>query len=308
MVEEILKIPSQIVEGYKLAKDINVSKAGHVIVCGMGGSAIVGQMAEMLSSKVSVHYNFDLPAVIPEGSLIICISWSGETEETISALQSAHQNNLPAIAITKHGKLAEKAKEYGFETVVMPDMDIKPRLAVGLVFGALISILEKTSIIEKQNLQIIADQAILKERANQLAQLVGEKIPLIYTSEKWKNLGEFWKAFFNENSKTEASSNWVPKLDHNELASLTEKDKNKFAVILMEEKADDDRIKDAIERIDAMLEGIGYTHDMVDIEGDGMIEKIFRNYVLAGLTTAFLAQNKGVDPKEAPVIDRFKKI
>lgn len=310
MIEDLLKIPSQISEGYNLLKDMKIGKFENAVVCGMGGSAIVGQMAEMFSNKITAHSSFDLPNGLPDNLLVICVSWSGETEETISSLESAHENNLPAVVIATGGKIIEKAKEYNIPSVVLPKLKIKPRIAVGLMFGALFSVLEKAGIMEKQPISEIEklDASQFEDRAEQLANLLGDKTPLIYTSEKWKNMGNFWKDFFNENAKMEAFANWAPNLDHNELAGLNEKDKEKFAVIIMEDRSDDPRVMDALERIDIMLEELGYTHDTIDIEGGSKLEKIFKNYLLAGLTSAKLAEIKGIDPVETPIIDRFKKI
>lgn len=315
MGEYIYNFPKQFTKGIELAKDIKLDgDFSQAILCGMGGSIIPAEILYMLQTpNISINRNFDLPAGVKDSDLVICTSWSGDTKETISSYNSARIKGLQVVVITKGGKLAELAKKDNVPLIILPDEPMPPRLAVGYMYSALVTILADTGIIKNQSemlqkLESALEPKNLDNRAKELADKISSKTPLNYASFTWKNQAAFWKIFFNENAKIHSFWNAFPGMAHQEIAGFNEKDKDKFFVILLRDPDDDSRQNELIEKLDEILEQAGYAHDTVGLNGRTILEKVFNNYLLAALTSMHLAKNLGVDPEAIEVIEKFKKM
>lgn len=318
--QTIIDFPKQFETGLNLGREIKLAqKPKNIIFCGMGGSIIPAKILllyldaaglNLSSPQFSIHRDYDLPNQLAPGTLTICISWSGNTEETISSYQSARQEKLPLIALTKGGKLGELAQKDAVPLILLPEENIPARMAAGYMFSALYSVLAANGLIENETNRI-ENLRNLKpsdsdSKANQLSEKISNKTPLIYSSYKWRNLAAFWKIFFNENSKVHSFWNGFPSLAHQELAGFNEEDKDKFFIMLLKDEDDDPRHKKSIEKMNAILRERGYGHEFIEIEGREPLEKIFNNYLFAALTSMHLAQSRGVDPASSEIIDRFK--
>lgn len=318
MKKSILNFPKQFKTGIQLAGKIQLDgKFKSALICGMGGSSIPGYMAEIIHPKdqIKIHPDYDLPSDnFDQKAIVVCVSWSGNTEETISSYQAAVKNGFATVVITKGGKLGELAKNNNSQVILLPDENIPPRIGVGYMYGALSAVLSGAGVIQDEspsllNLEIKIQEKIqlMEERAKELAENIGSKTPLIYSSFPWRNLGGFWKIFFNENSKVHAFWNSFPGMAHQEIAGFNKNDQGKFFPILLEDKDDDSRYNESLGKLDLILEELGYTHDTVEIEGDDKSEKVFKNYILAALTSFYLAEKLGVNPESIELIEKFKK-
>ncbi len=227
MRDMILDFQNQIKKGVEATGDFKLDKKyDHYVICGMGGSIIPGTMYLTWQEHqnkdpgvpVIINENYDLPSDINSKDLVICISWSGTTEETISACQTATKRGINAIAITKGDKLEQLAKDNNLVKIILPNDNIPPRLAIGYMTAVLFSILGYG-----KELDFKLDASTQEEAGKKLAEKIGSKIPLIYTSYSWRKLGAFWKANFNETSKAPAYWNYTPSMAHNELAMYAQK-------------------------------------------------------------------------------------
>jgi len=148
----LIDFQKQFAEGTKAAKNVKVS--GHfdrVVFCGMGGSAIPGEIISMLwLARFNYYINrgFGLPDWVDNRCLVICVSWSGDTEETISSFEAAVKKDLPVIAIADRGKLLEMAKKLGKPFIDLPSAELPARLVVGQMTAAILTLLGNSAIID----------------------------------------------------------------------------------------------------------------------------------------------------------------
>jgi len=322
MRETILNFPEQFKEGIEKAKDIKVEgKFENIIICGMGGSALP---ADLLFSYLNdlklpfyIHRSYKLPPQAAKESLIICISFSGNTQETISALKEAQERKLKVAAITAGGELAKLAQKYNTPFVLLPSVKIQPRWAVGYLFGTLAKILSNSGVIEDSSEEILKAAENLKPleletQGESLAKKLVGKIPLIYASDKFKALARIWKINFNENSKIMAFWNYFPELIHNEIvgySNLKPQSVNlkNFHLIILRDSNDHPKILRAMELTADLLKEKGIEVDFVELEKKNILEKVFQNLILSDWVSYYLAKEYKIDPAPVRIVEEFKR-
>lgn len=312
MRDLILNFPEQIKIGKGLAKDFKLGREyKRVVVCGMGGSIIPGLILLTYQEHknkgpgvpVIVNNNYGLPSDVTSEDLVVCVSWSGTTEETISAYKTALERGISPVVITKGDELGKLAKENGNPLITLPDEKSPPRLSVGYMTGALFAILGL-----QNELDINLDPTILENRGKELAEKIGAKFPLIYTSYSWRKLGAMWKANINETAKTPAYWNYVPIMAHDELETYERKNLPFYPIIFRDGKDQPQYLRNLNAAI-AIFDELEYNYSIIDLDSSNKIlETIFNNYILGLWTSYYLAQNLGVDPEDINLIDKFKQL
>lgn len=321
----ITDFPNQLKAGFEIARDVRVSSFRNVIFCGMGNSIIPAEvlftLLPDLPNSFHIHRDFDLPAWATKDDLAICISWSGNTAETISSYETAKKWELKILAITKGGKLTELAKNNNDLLITLPQKNIPPRNGVGYMFAALLTVLVNSGMIEF-NLEELADLAKklkpkhLEEKGKELAEKISHLTPLIYSSFKNRFLASFWKVNFNENSKIHAFWNYLPNLSHNEIVGFASPSASaawadtviKSFVIMLSDSEDDNRQQKKISVTAKILEEKGIPYQIIKLEGKTRLEKIFNDYILSDWVSFHLAKSRGVEPTETEMIEKFKKM
>lgn len=319
----ILNFPKQFKIGIKSAEEIKIkNKFAGVIICGMGGSALPGDILEIwlraykIGLPLFIHRNYGLPYFADENHLIICISYSGNTEETLSAFQKALEQNLSIAVIASGGRLAELAKKNKIPLAIVPS-GIVPRLAIGYQFAALLKILSNASIVSNGLENVTAleknlEPQKIKKQGEKIAKRLINKIPVIYSSCSNKTLAKIWRIAFNETAKITAMSNCFPELSHNEIVGFLEKTKGqieneKIKVIILRDKADYPRVLKQMKIAKELFEKKGINAEFVNLTEKDILEKIFSNIILAFYTAFFLAANYKVNPIQTKSLDEFKK-
>ena len=232
--------PKQIAESGEIVKrsklTIDYSKVTNVVIFGMGGSAISGDVYRnifngLLTRPVDVFRNYASPAYCGTGSLVIACSYSGNTEETLAAIESLKSTDSQVVCITSGGKLAEAAQKNKWQLVRIPG-GYPPRQAFGYIFMPLVHLLNPlllksvgkeelervtnlTASIIQRNDDMVGEGKLL---AKDLAFELHHKIPVIYAaSPDFEAVGRRWKNQFQENSKSMAFANVLPEMNHNEI-------------------------------------------------------------------------------------------
>lgn len=318
MRKTILDFPKQFRVGLESAKTVKVSGSfDAVLICGMGGSALPADILAMwleaykIALPLYIHRNYGLPRQIDEKHLTVCISYSGNTEETLSALEEAKRKNVKIAAITSGGKLARLCRKYKIPAAIIP-AGLPPRLALGYQFAALMKILANCGII-KNGLENISDlekslkPKTLENQGKKLAKKLKGQIPLIYASERLAGLARIWKIKFNENAKTPAFSDYFPELNHNEHNQFEGGKNNQLTVIMLRDFTDMARIQKRMRLLAEMIKPLGVPVEFVDIEGKDILYKIFSNILLSDWTSYYLALEYGVDPTPVKLNDEFKR-
>lgn len=323
MEKMILKFPEQFKIGIEAAKNIKLRKRfKKVCICGMGGSALPANLLSMILEEYKlklpliIQRDYFLPSQVDKDTLIVLISYSGNTEETISCLKDALSKKLEIVIITSNGKLENFAKKYSIFYALIPK-GLPPRMALGYQFSALLGILVNChllpkSLIDKINdLEKRIDPKKFQKEGKKLAQKLFLKIPIIYASNRLKHLARIWKIKFNENTKIPAFWNFFPELNHNEMVgfeNLKEKMKNcQFFLLILEDKDDYPKNKKRMRLTLEILKKHGIEGEILKLKGKDFLERIFASIILSDWTSFYLAKHYGVDPVLVKMVEEFKK-
>ena len=295
-------------------------------IAGMGGSALPGDLLKTLvitgtwrgPHPIILRRDYGLSPVVSRQSLVVCISYSGNTEETLSAYQAARKQKLLLMAITSSGKLAVWAKRDRIPLARIPT-GIPPRFAVGVQFGALVGMLVRTGLLPtKAQRETLALSKTLKisqllPTSYQLRHFLFGRIPVIYASSRLAPIAYSWKTNINENAKVPAFANIFPELNHNEINVFTHLSKKQLlatqhvALVVLEDAKENPRIVKRMRVTASFAKKIGVPVHIEKISGSSPLTRIFRAYLLGLATSGFLAESLGVDPIPVDLIEEFKK-
>ncbi len=307
---------------------LNNKKIRNIIYFGMGGSAIAGDLLfdvffDELKVPINIIRSYFSPSYCDEHTLIIVSSYSGNTEETISAVSHAMDKGAQVVAVTSGGKLMEMAKENKWNLVMIPD-GLPPRQALGYLFFPLYHLLGSFELIIKYKkdlgnlarfVQNIAQRNEYPSKfgkvfSKDLAQSIQNRIPVFYSTTPYlSTAARRWKNQIQENSKSPAFANVLPEMNHNEIVGweIDDVDVTKFIVIFLENEHAHPRIKKRIELSKKIIKDRGV--QVVDIYSSGTtaLEKVFSVVVLGDWVSYYLALAYKKDPAEIKNIDFLKK-
>jgi len=299
----------------------------NIVVSGLGGSAIGGDILrsyalDRCQVPVLVNRDYVLPAFVNELSLVLAVSYSGNTEETLSAYQQAQQRGADIIVVSSGGKLSELARNDGFLVVEVPG-GMSPRAASGYLFCPLALILEKMDLLKGARLDLQETWQVLKELreeinpavaeehnfARQLARKMKDRIPVIWGSSAHSDIAAMrWKAQINENAKAPAYYNAFPELDHNELVGFEAPDEllSRLLVIIMCDPDDHEQVKKRI-RItgDIIREKVAGVIE-IKTRGSSWLAKLYSLIYTGDYASFYLALEYGINPTPVKAIDYLK--
>lgn len=326
MIEILKKFPDQFVEGYIIGKKTEFRKTfkdrgRELIVAGMGGSALPGRVLPQIFSELGVANptllwnTYLLPSSAYKNPLVICISYSGNTEETLSTFGEALRKKRPLITITSGGKLALLSRKNRVPLVLIPG-GIAPRMAFGYMLGGLLGALSALKIIPNvlPRLERAKNRVDFEEtsrRAKGLAKFLWPGIALIYTSENWKGLGHIWKIALNETAKMPAFHYNLPEMNHNEMQGLAQ-NPTKFAkffkALFIKNEFDQPRVRKRFLLTEKVLRRSALIKTKtITLEGPDVFSKIISSSLLAHWTSYEIAGLRRIDPMNDRVIEGFKK-
>ena len=249
MAEKIQDLPNQLENSWKnnwsIKPELN-KKIKNIVICGMGGSAIAGHLLKELIADENINVNvwsdYRLPAWADENTLVVVLSYSGNTEETLDAITLAIEKKLDIIIITSGGKLSELATKNKIPWLKI-DYNSPPRAAIGWLYGSLIKAMTDLGIgksIEKdfdkalKEIKETIENKVLLEKAEELALTLSNKIPVILTYSPLTAVAKRWVNQLNENSKTFAASFNFPEACHNFIVGLEFPTPEKICILFLE--------------------------------------------------------------------------
>jgi len=311
MLQIIKDFPMQCREALSLPREISVSgQVDNIVVTGMGGSAIGGDLLKTYLSDINipvyVNRDYKLPRFVNEHSLVFAVSYSGNTEETLSSFNDAKARNAKIIGITSGGKLADEC-----ENVVTVPSGLQPRAALGYLFFPMLGVLHNTNIIRIKNDELNEMMDILKKTdsfnglGEELSKKLKEKIPLIYASEALGAIALRWKTQINENAKMPAFYNVFSEMNHNEIAGYKGIDR-KFAVVMIRDRYDHERIKKRMDICRDIME-VNVDVEEVETQGEGLLARMFSAIYLGDYVSYYMALWNRVDPSPVEIIEDMKK-
>jgi len=327
----IRKLPQQLREAWQKSSEFilpaNFANIDKITICGMGGSAIGGQLLESFASNLTkpiifIRRGYDLPAFVDSKTLIIASSYSGNTEETLSSFTQAMDIDCPKIAITTGGKLKDlaKAKQVPVFTI---DYACQPRAALGYSFIPLISLLARLGFIEGKSAQLdeaaqalealsdklAEDTPTSRNSAKQLAQRLFGKLIVVYGAGILSPVAQRWKGQFNENSKTWAFYETFSELNHNSVVGyeFPEEMADNIYVILLRSPSLHPRILARYQITSDILQKAKVKHEIIDSQGEGKLAQMMSLVFLGDWTSYYLAMLNQVDPTPVKMIDYLKE-
>ena len=297
-----------------------------IVVTGMGGSALAALLAKVwLKHDISVPFEiirgYDLPAYVGRQTLVIASSYSGNTEETVSALGQAISRGAQIGIIASGGKLVEKASGASIAHVVLPG-GLQPRMAVIYNLQALLALFENFNVVSGKLHEVEGLTQWLGQQseawapnvptehnyAKQLAiQAVG-KTPVFYGGALTSPVAYKWKISFNENAKNVAFWNEYPEFNHNEFLGWTSHPVEKpFAVFDLVSTFEHSQILKRFEVSDRLLSGKRPKATTISLVGESLIAQLLWGSILADYVSIYVAIMNGVDPTPVELIEKFKK-
>ncbi len=297
-----------------------------IVVTGMGGSALAGDMLRDwldLPLPFQVVKDYVLPKYVGPSTLVIACSFSGNTEETLSALSDARSKGaLIAIAAGK-GKLLETAQTDGLPYVVMPYDGVTPRMFLATNLRAFLELLIAYKLVDASvllELESAASNLIDIEKvwgvavpfkenpAKQLAWHCAGKTAVFYAGPRFRSAAYKWKIAINESAKNTAWCDEYSEFNHNEFMGWASHPVEKpFAVFDLRSSFDDPRIAKRFEISNRLLSGLRPKETTITLEGETMLEQFLWSNILADYTSAYLGILNGVDPAPVPLIEKLKQ-
>jgi len=300
----------------------------NIVVLGMGGSAIGGDLlsdylADELSIPIVVIRGYDIPKFVDVNSLVFAVSYSGNTEETLSALKRCLEAKARIIALTSGGKLAILAQENNFPVIKVP-AGIQPRAAISYLFFPILKALERLGLTKKRNEEIEETHNILQGLSkeygaksplkNNLAKKVAlglyQHLPLVYGSEGLlEAVAMRWKTQINENSKWPCFWNVFPELDHNEIVGyeIENNINRQVKIIYLQDKQGLLRVEQRREITRKIIEDKVAEFIICPTRGKGKMSRMFSLIFLGDLASYYLAILNQVDPSPVACIEDLKK-
>jgi glucose/mannose-6-phosphate isomerase len=292
-------------------------KQSKFVIAGMGGSNLASGLIKIWNPKLDIiiHRDYGLPLAQKnlDDHLIIASSYSGNTAETIDALETAIKYRLPVIAISTGGKLIEIAKESNIPYIQLPDLNTQPRLAIGVSLKAMLTAMGEDEL--SSELEDLADSLNPEEFESEgmdLAKKLKNKIPVIYSSVANEPLGYIWKAMMNEDAKVPAYQNVFPEANHNDMNGFDGSSEGKllsekFHLIFIKDHSDDLRIHERMDLAEKMYEERGLGVSVVGLVDSSSWKKIFNCLFIAEFAGYYLAQEYKIDPEKVLMVEEFKK-
>ncbi|MFN2593313.1 MAG: bifunctional phosphoglucose/phosphomannose isomerase [Actinomycetota bacterium] len=301
-----------------------------IVVLGMGGSGVAGDVAQsVLEPRIGEFFRVvksygPLPEWVGRNSLVIAISHSGNTEETLSALDSAHERGARAITISSGGKLKDVASESGIAHVEIPG-GLQPRSALGYLAMSLLGVLTQVGIapdMDKDVNDAVADLAEVAGRCHRstslaenpskdLAQRLSGTVPVIYGAGPLTTAAMRFKCDVNEYAKNPAFWNYLPELDHNELESfnrLVEVSRATLSLVFLRDHADEHpRITARFDITRGLVEDRVKQLIEVPAQGRNPLARLLSLVLVTQLAAIYMAFLNDVDPGPVETLERLKR-
>jgi glucose/mannose-6-phosphate isomerase len=301
-----------------------------VVVAGMGGSALAALLVKTwLKKELTIPFevvrNYSLPGYVNENTLVIASSYSGNTEETLSALAEAEKKGAQLAIIASGGKLIEIAGEkeiaHVHAEVTLPS-GLQPRMAVLYNLRGLVSLLAQFGVVDWNKLDEIASlsdwlhaesekwlSTVTTDQnyAKQIALLAVGKTPVFYGGELTAPIAYKWKISWNETGKNVAFWNEYSEFNHNEFMGWTSHPVEKpFVIFDLISHFENPQILKRFEISDRLLSGLRPKANTIQLKGESLIAQLLWGSILADFASIYVAILNNVDPVPVALIEKLK--
>lgn len=327
MLAAVRTLPQQLIDGSSFVGDVGKAAIGvtRVIVCGLGGSAFPAELLRLYTDALGVDMTVSRDYVVRDHRLdaqclVVVSSFSGNTEETVSALHDARERGAQIVVMSAGGKLAVEAATHGLPYVAInkPTPDFQPRAASGYFISALAAVLDNAGLLTGGAVAMAAaggalakaaqvGEAAMIDRAMDLAKRLRGRIPILYATAPFGVVAKIIKIKLNENSKTPAFFYEIPEFNHNEMVGFTRLPAQFSAVIL----DDPGCLARLAHRVNVTAEtlvdnGVAVERVALSNAGDDIV-KAFETLMFFDYVTCALAALDDIDPNPVAMVEDFKR-
>lgn len=330
MYRRIDELGQQMSEAWRLAGDVRLPdayrEARSIVITGMGGSAIGGSLLESYGSEdipvsLQVWRGYGLPRYVDRETLLIAVSYSGNTEETLSALRAGHERGAKLLAISTGGQVKQLATEWGIPLLSF-QYQAQPRATLGYLFTPLVRVFGRLGFLPPQDeafaeaLSVVGagreawggQQATSHNQAKQLAQECHGRAVVIYGAEYLSAAARRWKTQMNENAKNWSFYEEFPELDHNAIVGYERPGDfdHHVQVIVLHGSELSHRVQLRIRVTRELMARYGVRYTVAEAQGRGRLAQIYSLIALGDYVSYYLALLNGVNPTTIEPIDFLK--
>lgn len=320
MKELVAEFPAQLREAMEIAEGFTIDSIpefDNVLICGLGGSGIGGTILSQLIAEdcpvpITASKDYTIPGFVSDRTLLIACSYSGNTEETLEALQAAIDAGTQFVCVSSGGQLSEWAATHQWPIIHIPS-GYPPRAAFGFSLIQLFRLASayglskvdwKRSVVRAME-HMEANQEKISHEAHQLAESVQHHIPIVYSSGWLEGVATRWRQQINENAKMLCWHHYYPEMNHNELVGWRNENHD-LAVIFLTSGFDHNRVVRRMELTESVYRKYTpHIHHCAAL-GETRIEQALHLIHLGDWMSVHLADFKGADAVEVKVIDWLK--
>lgn len=328
MLNIAFDLKNQIISDLEYSSNLEKVSYESLLIMGMGGSGVAGDVMKLLSNEISdknifVQKNYSIPKQVKKlKPLCLFISYSGNTEETLSGISDAKINNFDWIVISSGGKLIDMAKNEGKEYIQIPN-GLQPRAAFGyltLAVSKIVDIVEGSNYVSQLNdvslyidkLSDKGDESDINKLSIDICESINKKTVIIYSgTDMSRVVSSRWKTQINENAKSKAFVGHLPEIHHNEILSWDadkEGSKNNYVVIFIRDQNEHAQIR---KRFELTKNLIGEKVDITEVNlpnQESTLKTLLELVLLGDLVSLNLATKLTVDPNNIDTIEKLKKL
>lgn len=331
MIDKINRFADQMDASWNLSRSLELPErhrtASAVAVLGMGGSAVCGDLVRAIFGDrltvpiVSVR-DYELPAWVGPSTMVVAVSHSGATEETLAALGTALERRAPVAVITTGGPLGDVAARVDLPRLIFPN-ETPPRASLGYTLLALAGLLERAGMLPLSDDEVAAgveaarsvaracsvDVDTSANLAKQLAWSLLDRLPVIEGAGFFAAVARRWKTQLNENSNTTASAEELPEATHNTVVGYDQPDtlRDHHCVVFLEGSADNPRNTRRARLSREMLDAVAISNQRVMFDQPTRFAQACAAITLGDFVSFYLAMLYGVDPSATPALTVVKE-
>jgi glucose/mannose-6-phosphate isomerase len=328
MLGEVLAQPLQLGDALWRAQSAGIRPRdlpGGLVVCGMGGSAIGADLAlaalgDRATRPITVVRGYALESWIPPGTLVLCASYSGETEETLACFEAAGAAGTQRVVLTTGGILARLARDEGVPVIGVP-AGMEPRAAVIYMTIGALECAALCGAAPALRAEIDTATALLEQLieewgpggpedslSKRVARELHETIPVIHGAASTVAVGRRWSTQINENAKSPAFWSELPEANHNQICGWERGSAQApFSGVFLGDPDQHPRVRRRIELMAAEVERTGAPAIQLDARGESRLERVLSLVLLGDIVSVYLAALSGVDPTPVQALEQFKQ-
>ncbi len=321
--------PDQVRDGIRKGRDVELDRTDYdqVLVCGMGGSGIAGDLLSQFlfyRSQIPIHTNrfYRVPAWVDERTLVVVVSYSGNTEETLSSCEDALRCDADCLAVTSNGELAKVVDRENLKQIKVPQ-GLPPRAAAAYLFLPLPFVLGSVvgydapdeGTVEKacSHLEDLVEKLDPERDTNAaltMASNLENQLPILYGSEEVTAvLAKRFKNQINENAKTFAVSNVIPEMNHNEVMAIDdlEETPEQYGVVFLRDQGEHARVQKRFAILEDLLEDSVNYIGSIESRGRSLLARFLTLMLHTDYVSYYLALLNEQDPTSIGYINELKQ-